>query len=95
MMVWMAFGAVANVLNILSFTWDGLSKGLIAVLIYGYSFLVYHSLRENFREDTAQGVSIQIKQTNAPPRYAESTASQNYNQQPNYAESYSKQAYNP
>lgn len=94
-MVWMAIGAVINFLNILSFSFDGLSKGLIGVLVYGYSFVIFHSLRENFREDTAQGVSIQIKQTNQPPQYAESTASQNYSQQPNYDESYNKQAYNP
>ena len=87
MLGWLAFLSVGSVLGILSLNMHGVSSGLTGVFLYGYSFLVLHSLRENIREEIAQGVNMQINQQNAPSNYAESAVD------PAYAQSYQQQNY--
>jgi hypothetical protein len=73
-----------------------MSSGLFGIFFYGYSVLVLHSLRENFKEELAQGVGMQINQAN-PPQYVESSVdTQGYGQQAHYSQSNDQQYnYNP
>jgi hypothetical protein len=73
MLVWMTISWVLALLRILSFTFNGFSQGLVGFVLYGYSFLVLHSLREKFCEEFSQGISMQInaQQYATQPKYVQ------------------------
>lgn len=92
---WLAFLTVLSVISILSLDKHGVSSGLVGIFLYGYSFLVLHSLRENYREEIAQGINVQIKQANPnPPQYVESSVDQQgFGQQASYSQINDQQQY--
>jgi hypothetical protein len=101
MLVWMMVCLVGSFLNTLSLETAEISQGLVGICLYGYSFVVFYSLRENFREEIAQGINVQVKGAVPPPQYdsqyapqyAESmTGHQEYGQpQASYSQSYQQQ----
>jgi len=64
LMVTMAICAILGVLHILSFDLDGLISAIIYGAIYGYSFVVLHSLYDMLRQEYERGFTAQYQ---APP----------------------------
>jgi hypothetical protein len=67
MMILFAISAVLGALNVLSFTPEGIMKGVVSGLMNGYFFVVTYSLYDLFKGEYERGITTQYKQLGSKP----------------------------
>jgi hypothetical protein len=71
MLVYIGFVLVICLAVLFTLDTTEVVEGIFGILLYGYSFIVFYSLRDKFREEIYKSVNLQIEQTIPPPQYGE------------------------